>query len=370
MPEQEDFNISFEDVLTGGSQEAPANLNVDPPADPPVADSKDTLDPLAAVADTVDPPVATTDDLPAVDPDPTDTLDPPANDDDDNGPSIVGEIKNHFGYELEEDYEDTPEGLQALTKALAQKMSVDNLDTIFDKYPTVKDHLKYVQQGGDPQQFLQAHTPEVEYSNVEIKDDDINTQKALVEHYFASRGDDKAFVQDRIEAYEDKGTLKDMATRAKNSLVQGQSYERETLMENQRLADADRTAEAERTWGEVTEIVTKNEAINGLPIAQKERNKFLDYISKQVDRNGNTQRDIDSGKLTLEQQLGADYLLYKGMKLDSFIGKKAGTKAASNLRERMQLNSKKAKGTRTVTDPTDNVVGSLDLNLDNFGQKN
>ena len=204
MPEQEDFNISFEDVLTGGSSETPANLDVDPPA---------------AVADPVDPPEATTDDPPEVDPAPVDPVDPPASADDDDDPSIVGEIKDYFGYELEEDFEDTPEGLQGLTKALAQKMSVDNLDNIFDKYPTVKEHLKYVQQGGDPQQFLQTHTPEVEYSNVEINDDDIDTQKALVEHYFASRGDDKAFVQDRIEAYEDKGTLKDMASRAKNVLL-------------------------------------------------------------------------------------------------------------------------------------------------------
>lgn len=360
MPEQEDFNISFEDVLTGGSQEAPDNLDVDPPVDPPEAYSKNTLDPLE---DPITPPVSTDDNPPA------DPVVPPANDDDDDV-SIVGEIKTHFGYELEEDFEDTPEGLQALTKVIAQKMSVDNLDSIFDKYPTVKQHLEYVQQGGDPQQFLQAHTSEVEYSSVEVRDEDIETQKALVEHYFASRGDDVAFVKDRIEAYEDKGTLKDMATRAKDALAQGQAIQRARMMETQRLAAADQSAAAEKVWGEVTEIVTKNDAINGLPIAQKERNKFLDYISKPVDRNGNTQRDLDSGKLTLEQQLGADYLLYKGMKLDSFIGKKAGTTAAKNLRERMQLNTNRAKGTRATPGPTDSVVESLDLNLDNFGEKN
>ena len=364
MNEPEEFDISFDDVLSGTSS-APAE---ETPTEDPGKKEETPTDTLetppaaepAAETPAIETPAAETPETP-----PADTLETPEEPASDEA-SIVGEIKAHFGYELEDDYEDTPEGLQDLTKALAQKMSIENLDTIFDRFPTVKQHLEYVQQGGDPRQFLQAHTPDVEYASVNIKDEDTETQKALVEHYFTAKGDDVAFIQDRIEAYEDKGTLKDMATKAKTALAAHQARQRETMMEQQRYEAATREEEAGKVWGDVTEIVTKQDSINGLPIAQKERSKFLDYISKPIDRNGNTQRDIDSAQLTLEQQLGADYLLYKGMKLDSFIGKKAKTTAAANLRERMALNTKKAKGVKTVESATDDVVNSLDLNLDNF----
>ena len=370
MNEPEEFEISFEDVLTGGSApEAPVSIDKEPDApeaavvEPPVVDTLETEEPGVKAYSKDDLPPITP---PAVDEAPAAPI--TDEEDEDDSASLVNEIKDYFGYEVEEDYEDTPKGLKELTKTVATKMAIENLDTLFEKFPTVRQHLEFVQQGGDPRRFMQAHSPEVDYAGIEIADEDVDTQKALVQHYFSAKGDEPEFIQDRIEAYEDKGTLKTMAEKAQGALAAYQEQGRAELMQRQREIAAKEQRASEEVWGQVTSLVSKNDSINGLQIAQKERTKFLDYISKPVDRNGNTQRDVDSAKLTLEQQLSADYLLFKGMKLDSFIGKKAKTAGATSLRERMELNSKKAKGTKHASrSDKSSDIADLDLNLDNFG---
>ena len=362
MPDQEtseEFDISFDDILvdTPAAEETPA---AEPKAEITELETKPEVKPEAEAEETpaeeppVETPAATTEEEPPAE-------EPPAEEDD----SVVAEIMTHFGYEIEEEFEDTPEGLKELTKTIGEKMTADTLDQLFEKYPSVKEHLEFAQQGGDPRQFMSDYAKEVEYSNIEVKEDDVKTQKALLQHYFAARGDEKEFIQDTIDMYEDKGVLLEKSGQAKTALANAQKGRREAAMEWQRLEAKTREEEAVETWKTVTELVKKSDSLGGIPVAQRERSRFLDYISKPMDANGNTQRDLDNAKLSLEQQLTADYLLFKGMKLDSFIGKKARTAASESLKDRLSKNTAKAKGHRTDT-PASDVVESLDLDITNL----
>ena len=78
--------------------------------------------------------------------------------------SVVGEILESLGYEVEEDYPDTAEGLAELTKDVASRMADDRLDEVLEAFPLVKDHLQYVLAGGNSQDFMQAHDPNLDYN--------------------------------------------------------------------------------------------------------------------------------------------------------------------------------------------------------------
>jgi predicted transcriptional regulator YdeE len=283
--------------------------------------------------------------------------------------TITGEIRDYFGYELDEEFEDTPEGLKALTKTIGEKMAMETLDEIFNAHPTIKAHLEYVQNGGDPNNFMRAFSPEVDYSTVKLEEDTPEARevaKVVLKTYFQKRGDDPAFVDDMIEAYEDKGEIIKKGNAAAAALASVQASERNYVMEQQRAQRVAQEEASKKTWETVTDLVTKSDSLGGLAVAPRERTKFLDYISKPIDKHGRTQRDLDSSKLSLEQQLAADFLLYKGMDLGKITGTRATTAAAQTLKERMAGMSKKVKGSKQPSSPSGNVIDSLDLSMDNF----
>ena len=105
-------------------------------------------------------------------------------DDDDVEPSeksdtVVGEILSALGYEVEGDYPDTAEGLTEMTKDIASQMADDRLDEVLEAFPLVKDHLQYVLAGGQSQDFMQAHDPNLDYNAFTLSEDDTRSQKAI-----------------------------------------------------------------------------------------------------------------------------------------------------------------------------------------------
>jgi len=257
--------------------------------------------------------------------------------------SVVAEIMSKLGYEIEGDFDDSPEGIVELTKAAGERIAEETLEAIFNNHPTVKQHLDFVMAGGDPNKFM-ATQGEVTYASMEIKDSDVESQKNVLREYFKARGDEEAFIDDMIETYEDKDQLYDKAIAAKNALAKVQESKKQQLIEQQRAEAQRRQQEAEQTWNTVKETVTKATDLAGIPISERDRSKFIDYISKPVTREGYTQRDIDAGKLSLEQQLAMDFFLYKGKDMSKILDTKAKTAAARSLKERLKNSSGKAKG--------------------------
>ena len=282
--------------------------------------------------------------------------------------TIVGEILEKFGYDnIDEEFEDTTEGLTRLTEVLSEKLAVETLDSLFEKFPTVQKHLEYVQQGGDPNEFMRAFTPEVDYSRIELKEDDVNAQKKILTEYFIARGTEKDFIGDMLESYEDKGTLKDKAVAAQKALSDAQAAQREAKLQQQRDKYLQQQQQTQKMWEDIGNTISNATDLSGIPISQRDKNKFYDYISKPVDSYGNTQRDIDMQRAELDTKLAMDFLMFKGFELDKFIGKKASTKAAKTLKEKLERNSKRPKSVRTGDGAFNNNIESIDLDFSNLG---
>ena len=265
-------------------------------------------------------------------------------DEDEEGDGSVAEsIAKALGYDIENEYADTEEGLVEFTKDIAQNIAEDQLNELFQQFPLVQKHLDFVLAGGDSEKFFQAYNPNLDYSQYEIDQNDSRTQKAFVSEYFKSKGHDEEFIKDMLDDYEDSGKLYDKAVVAQKQLATIQSREREQIVEQQKQEKAEREKAQEEFWENVAATIDQGKEFAGIRIPEKEKAKFFDYISAPVDKTGKTRRDMDYANSELDVKLAIDYLMYKGMNLQDIITTKAKTQSVMNLRDKIQRNEERVK---------------------------
>jgi hypothetical protein len=257
--------------------------------------------------------------------------------------SVAESIAKALGYDIENDYADTEEGLVEFTKDIAQNIAEDQLNELFQQFPLVQKHLDFVLAGGDSEKFFQAYNPNMDYSQYEIDQNDSRTQKAFVSEYFKSKGHDEEFIKDMLEDYEDSGKLYDKAIVAQKQLATIQSREREQIVEQQKREREEQERQQEEFWENVAATIDQGKEFAGIRIPEKEKAKFFDYISAPVDKSGRTRRDMDYSNSELDVKLAIDYLMYKGMNLQDIITTKAKTQSVLNLRDKIQRNEERVK---------------------------
>jgi len=278
--------------------------------------------------------------------------------------TVVGEILNNLGYELDGKYEDTSEGLTNLTKDVASKMADDRIDEVLENFPLVKKHLNYVLSGGESENFMQAYDPNLDYTKIEIAEDDVRSQKSILSDYFSAKGHDKEFIDEMLGDYEDSGKLHSKADAARQALGKVQTQEREQLVEKQKEQMQEQQTQQTRFWEGVAETIETSKEFAGLHVPEREKSKFFNYLSKPVTREGYTQRDIDHSEAEMETKLAIDYLMYKGFNLDQIINTKAKTKASKSLREKISKNEETVKSARRKSRRSKNVdLDDLDLSI-------
>lgn len=284
--------------------------------------------------------------------------------DENEDPTVVSEVLDKLGYEVEEEYEDTPEGLAAMTKDIASQMADDRIDEVLGSFPLVKQHLEYVMQGGESQNFMKAHDPGTDYNQFELAENDVASQRVILSNYFELKGHDKEFINELLEDYEDSGKLHKKAAAAKDALGKYQEQQRDQMYEQQRQQNIQTQKEQQEFWEGVAGVIEESREFKGINIPEKEKNKFFNYISKPVDKSGATQRDLDHTDADLESKLAIDYLLYKGFDLSKLISTKAKTQRAKTLRDKLSSNSESIKSAKRATRRNTKFnVDDLDLSI-------
>ena len=284
--------------------------------------------------------------------------------DEDGESTVVSEILSTLGYETDGEYEDTTEGLLQLTKDVGAQMAEDQLDQLFEAFPLVKKHLEYVLDGGDSQNFMQAYDPNLDYSKINIKDDDMQTQKAILSDYFATKGHDQAFIEELLEDYQDNGKLQTKAEAAKDALVKMQAAQREQLNAQQAERRQEAQRQQEEFWNGVYDTIEESQEFAGIAVPEREKSKFFDYISTPVTKEGYTQRDLDHNDADMEVRLAIDYLMYKGFNLNDIVDTKARTKSARSLRDKISRNEENLKSARKARRRNKSFdIDDLDLSI-------
>jgi hypothetical protein len=276
--------------------------------------------------------------------------------------NIVSEIANTLGFELEGEYEETVEGITNFVKDISQQAAEDQLQGLFEQYPEVQKHLDFLMAGGNSSQFLQTYNPQTDFGSIEMEESDVNIQRAVLGQFFYNKGHDQEFINDMLDTLEDNGKLFGKAQIAKQELATLQEQQREQLLQHQRQQYEHQQLEVQKFWDEVADTIEQGNEFAGIKIPDRQKNQFFGYISKPVGPNGETQRDLDYQQAGIDVKLAIDYLMYSGFKLDEIIDKKARTKSASSLRERIISNEERVKSARKATRSKKFDVDNLDMN--------
>jgi len=284
---------------------------------------------------------------------------------DETNSTVVEEILDKLGYDLEgSEYEDTSEGLANMTADIASKIADDRIDEVLEAFPLVKKHLDFVLAGGESQNFMEAYDPNLDYSQVNIEEDDYRSQKAILGDYLELKGHDSDFIESMLSDFEDTGKLYEKSEAARAALSKHQTQQRDTMIESQRQQTNSQREQMKEFWDNVSDTISDADSFAGIAVPKRDKNKFFDYLSAPVNKEGHTQRDIDHSNADMEIKLAIDYLMYTGFDLSDVISSKAKTQNARSLKERISRNEDRVKSTRRSTRRTKNVdLDGLDLTI-------
>ena len=279
--------------------------------------------------------------------------------------SVVSQVLEALGYKTKEAYDDTPDGLIEMTKDIGAQIAEEQLDTLLNQHPLVKNHLQFVMSGGKSEDFMSSNDPRTDFSKMEIKDDDVQSQKYVLSQYFKMKGHDNEFIKELLTDYEDTGKLEVKAKVAQKSLSEAQTKQKDQMMNQQRQMQQQKYTETKQFWDGVYNTIDKSREFKGITIPDREKTKFFDYLSKPVTKEGYTQRDVDHTSSDMDVKLAIDYLMYKGFNLDKLINTKAKTTSTKSLKERIRKHQETIKSARKVSrTPSKNVdIDDLDLSL-------
>lgn len=281
---------------------------------------------------------------------------------DEEASGIISDIAGTLGFELEGEYEETVEGLTDFVRDLSQQVAESQLEGLFEQFPEVQKHLDYLMAGGNSQEFMQAYNPQVDFAAIEIAEQDINSQRIILANYFQAKGHDGEFIQEMLDTMESNGKLYSKSLIAKEELANAQEQQRQYMLQQQEEEFQRQMEENNQFWEEIANTIESGNEFAGVRIPDKDKARFFDYISEPVGPNGETQRDLDYEESDINVKLAIDYLMYNGFKLDDIIEKKARTKSAQSLRERIISNEDRVKSARKARRSKQFDVDDLDMN--------
>jgi hypothetical protein len=278
--------------------------------------------------------------------------------------TVIGDVLKELGFETEESYEDTAEGIAKMTKDVSSKLAEEYLDDVMEQYPLIKQHMDYVLAGGDSRQFMIANDPNQDYGSVEVKENDITMQKVLVSNYFKSKGHDEEFIRDMVEDYADSGKLYDKSVAAKKALTGMQEESRQEMLASQKEEYKRKESEQREFWDGVYKTVNDTNDLAGINIPSRNKKQFLKYISTPINKQGQTQSMLDQANAPLEQRLAMDYLMFNKFNLKEIVDTKVKTTKAKSLKTRLKAQQVTTKNaSKPKRRKSDFDIDDLDLSL-------
>ena len=262
--------------------------------------------------------------------------------------SVIDVLRSKMGYEVQGNFSEDYDGVAKFADAVANEIAKEQLDTVFAQFPDVEQYLQYRYNGGDPKQYFQATAPVVDYSAVEITDENVAIQRAVVEEFLQRSGYTHEEVAETVQEYVEAGILQRQASRSLGKLQKAQEQEASTLIERQKAEAKQRQEQAQNQWANIKTTIDKG-AVKGFNIPNADRKKFYSWMSEAVDNQGRTQRLLDREKMDLESQVAMEYLLWKNFDLNKLLSNTQNTKKAQNLKQKLQQNkpaSQRMKGGR------------------------
>ena len=248
---------------------------------------------------------------------------------------VIDTLRQKFGYEVQGEYGEDYDGVVDFTTQVANEMAKEQLDTVFGQFPDVEQYLQFRYNGGDPKKYFQATSPEVDFSAVELSEDDISMQRLVVQEHLSKQGYTSEEVAETVQEYIDAGILHRQANRSLTKLQAYQEKQAAQLIERQKADAEQRQSQLQEQWGTIKTTIDKG-TLRTFEIPKADKNKFYSWMSEAVDNQGRTQRLLDREQMDLETQLAIEYLAWKKFDLSKLVSATQNTKKAQNLKAKLQ----------------------------------
>lgn len=280
---------------------------------------------------------------------------------------LIDDIIRRTGLEFAEEelqgIDDTEDGIAELAERIAAKRAEQQLSDYLEKHPMTRQLLEFEAMGGDPEQFKKVFFPEVDYSQFEIQEEDVDVQKRIISDSLRMKGFSNERITRNLELYEDNGMLLEEAKDALGELSHIQEGQKQQLLEQQEQQHQQMQQQAQEMWNTISETIQKSDALNNIPLPKKDKSKFIDFITPDAN-TGYSKRDEIANNLTLEDQLTLDLILYHG--LDSFsniIDNRTKTSEVRNIKDRLKRSKSQNKTSKTVKAPKQASVDDLEFRI-------
>lgn len=253
-------------------------------------------------------------------------------DSNDEGDDVISILKEEYGIE-DGEYEDSIEGLKNLNSAIIEKQAKaraeEQFESIMEAYPDFLDYVELRKSGYTPEQVYkminESQLPE------SVVEDNTDQQKAIHRLYFSRKGLNEKQIDRMIKTSEADDALLDDAKSMLDEMKQADIEAREKRAQAIKDAEREEQERIENYWRDVENKVMKEGKIHNINIPEAEKKAFFEYISKPVNRSGETQEMLDRKEMPIEDQLALRFFYYKKFNLSTYINDKAKSIGLSKM---------------------------------------
>ena len=282
------------------------------------------------------------------------------------------EITDEDGKEVQ--FENTPEGIKqyvaAVIETQQQEIAETTLNTLWDKYPVIKDVLDYYLANGESLEGFNAESPNYD---VDIDDNDESQQESIIKLAWKEQNR-KGNVDDYIAYLKSSGKLLSVAEEELEGLKEAAKEQREAYARQAQEVAKRQQEEQEKYWVGVKEVIdSKKIAGYNIPdtiIIKREGkniavtpNDFFNYIYR-VDKEGVTQyqRDLmkDSAESRRDDEILRAFLKFTGGTYANLVDMAISEKEVTKLKFKAKAN-REHRNTIKVKSQTPSKGKEVDL---------
>lgn len=277
------------------------------------------------------------------------------------GETLIQTIQSKFGLEVKDEngnpveFENTPEGISAYLDSVLetreQEVAQAALDTLFNTYPAINQALNYIKINGNLDGFNEIK----DRGNIVVDKDNEDQQIAIIKEEWQTQGK-KGNVDSYIAYLKSAGTLYDTAVESNQTLKEINDTKQAELAEEAKAQDKARQEAEAEYWDEVDKVLANKEIAgykipDSIPVTRDGKKMvltsadFKNYISRPVDKEGNTQYMLDEMKLdkkaVMQDELLHAYLRFTGGDYSSLVGMAINKEKVNKIRIASQTSQQK-----------------------------
>lgn len=273
--------------------------------------------------------------------------------------NLFSTLAESLGIELEDEFEETEEGLSSFVQTAADKLADSKLNGWLESLPPVaSDFFDYLQMLGEEateekiQNFFSSVKPEIDYKSIDLTNED--AQKAVMRTFYRKMDYNDDEIKDAIEDLEIAGTLEKSSKVASTKLAATQEKERLALLEQTKREDNLKREKIQKYWENVDSTIKSGKVHNfSIPVA--EQKAMLEYMSKPT-KAGVPQLQEDLNNMSVEDRIALAIAVKNKFNLNKYINAAVKTQTANTLRQRLNSGNVKLKSGGANNSVSDDIL--------------